>query len=456
MKFRKLLFWSHLAVGLFVGLFVAFMAATGSILVFEPQIMRFAERRLLSTQSEDGKACINPGQLMLSVQQQTSRPVGTLELFSDRRLPSQVQFGKEDVLFVDPCTGNILQGSASQVRSFLTVVRNLHESAALGHKRSGVLRDLKNAANLGFFFLIMSGLILWLPRQWKRSSIRAVTTIRMNLRGRARDWNLHNVAGFWLAVPLLAITLTGAIMSYSWTEGLLYRVSGSPVPPPHDEEHHNSGGKTMEGSAVIQPTQRSSSVESRQDIPQKMLQQQVAGHPGNLKKLNDEAKDLEEEGHSGRRDTLSHPLSSVELLTLNPLIEIAKKQVPEWQSLRLQIAEDATQVALFTFDDDDEGQGTEKERHSELQINRPSGQILRWIHAEQMSRGQRWRTYARFLHTGQIFGLPGQVIALIATLSTLLLVWTGFALTIRRFAAWRARTLRSPAPKSGSLSGATE
>jgi len=71
-----------------------------------------------------------------------------------------------------------------------------------------------------------------------------------------------------------------------------------------------------------------------------------------------------------------------------------------------------------------------------------------------MSRGQRWRTYARFLHTGQIFGLPGQVIALIATLSTLLLVWTGFALTIRRFAAWRARTLRSPAPKSGSLSGA--
>jgi len=358
------------------------MAATGSILVFEPQIMRFAERRLLSTQSEDGKACINPGQLMLSVQQQTSRPVGTLELFSDRRLPSQVQFGKEDVLFVDPCTGHILQGSASRVRSFLTVVRNLHESAALGHKRSGVLRDLKNAANLGFFFLIMSGLILWLPRQWKRSSIRAVTTIRMNLRGRARDWNLHNVAGFWLAVPLLAITLTGAIMSYSWTEGLLYRVSGSSVPPPHDEEHHNSGGKTMEGSAVIQPTQRSSSVESRQprlitattnldtqdnnaastphdllsktqDIPQKTFQQQVPDHPHNSDKLNDGAKGLGEERHGRRADALSHRLSSAELLALNPLIEIAKKQVPEWQSLRLLIAGDTTQVVSFTDDDDE-------------------------------------------------------------------------------------------------------
>ncbi len=259
MKLRKLLFWSHLIAGLFVGLFVAFMAATGSILALEPQIMTFAERRLVSAQSRNPVSCVSPGQMMLSVQQQTSRPVGTLELFADRRLPSQVQFGKEDVLFVDPCSGHVLQGGATKVKSFLTVVRNLHESAALGHERGGVLRDFKNAANLGFFFLILSGLILWIPRQWKKSSVRAVTTIRMSLRGRARDWNLHNVAGFWLALPLLAITMTGAIMSYSWAENLLYRVSGSPAPAPHNEERRigNDGhddNRTSESALASLPS----------------------------------------------------------------------------------------------------------------------------------------------------------------------------------------------------------
>ncbi len=77
--------------------------------------------------------------------------------------------------------------------------------------------------------------------------------------------------------------------------------------------------------------------------------------------------------------------------------------------------------------------GESKEQRSELQIDRLSGQLLQWTQVAQVSRGQRWRTYARFLHTGEVFGLPGQIVALIAALSALLLVWTGFALAIRRF-----------------------
>jgi uncharacterized iron-regulated membrane protein len=39
----------------------------------------------------------------------------------------------------------------------------------------------------------------------------------------------------------------------------------------------------------------------------------------------------------------------------------------------------------------------------------------------------------RFLHTGEVFGTPGQVVAVIACLEILVLVWTGLALRWRRF-----------------------
>jgi uncharacterized iron-regulated membrane protein len=47
--------------------------------------------------------------------------------------------------------------------------------------------------------------------------------------------------------------------------------------------------------------------------------------------------------------------------------------------------------------------------------------------------GRRLRMYARFLHTGELFGVIGQTIAVLSTLCAILLVWTGFALAWRRF-----------------------
>ena len=47
---------------------------------------------------------------------------------------------------------------------------------------------------------------------------------RGGLAGRARDWNWHNVIGFWCATPLFLIVLTGVVMSYPWANDLLWVV----------------------------------------------------------------------------------------------------------------------------------------------------------------------------------------------------------------------------------------
>ena len=54
--------------------------------------------------------------------------------------------------------------------------------------------------------------------------------ISTRLRGKARDWNWHNVIGFWSSTVLVVLTLTAAVMSYPWANDLLYTLTGSEPP----------------------------------------------------------------------------------------------------------------------------------------------------------------------------------------------------------------------------------
>jgi len=450
--FRKLIFWSHLTAGVFVALFVAFMAVTGAALAYQPQIVRYFERRLLANAGAHLSACMSPGQLLFAVQRQTSKPVGTVQIFSDASLPAQVQFGKEEVLFVDPCTGRLLSGSATAVRSFLLTVRNLHESVALGHEREGVLRDIKNAANLGFCFLILSGVVLWVPRRWRKANFRAVTVFRTDLQGRPRDWNWHNVTGFWLALPLLVISLTGVIMSYSWAEDLLYRASGSPPPAARGSKSGIDEDRTKHGLQSSERTMAETSPGVERHKPENANREpgEEKEHERDPQTTNPKREARDFDGHPsvehvrgrGEQRGLQKPLTAAEFLTLDPLLEQAKQQVPDWQNIRLQVQGASAETVAFMFDDGDESDRKGKGQRSELRMNRLSGRILQWTAPSQASRGQSWRSYTRVLHTGEVFGFPGQTVALLAALGATLLVWTGIALSLRRFVAWRVRNAR--------------
>ena len=73
-----------------------------------------------------------------------------------------------------------------------------------------------------------------------------------------------------------------------------------------------------------------------------------------------------------------------------------------------------------------------------------SGAATKWEGFEAGTAGRKLRTLLRFAHTGEVAGLPGQLIAGLASLGAVVLGYTGLALSLRRFAAWRARR-RPPA-----------
>ena len=68
-----------------------------------------------------------------------------------------------------------------------------------------------------------------------------------------------------------------------------------------------------------------------------------------------------------------------------------------------------------------------------------SGTVAKAELFESLSAGRRLRSWLRFAHTGEIYGLTGQTIAGLATAGGAVLVYTGIALALRRLAAWIAR-----------------
>ena len=71
-----------------------------------------------------------------------------------------------------------------------------------------------------------------------------------------------------------------------------------------------------------------------------------------------------------------------------------------------------------------------------LTLNRATGEVVSFEAFSDQSLGRRLRSISRFAHTGEVLGLPGQTIAGLATGGAVVLVWTGIALTLRRFRVW--------------------
>jgi uncharacterized iron-regulated membrane protein len=84
---------------------------------------------------------------------------------------------------------------------------------------------------------------------------------------------------------------------------------------------------------------------------------------------------------------------------------------------------------------------------SQLSLDAASGEAVRWEPYDGTARGQKWRGWVRFGHTGELGGVIGQTLAGVASFGGVVLVWTGLALALRRLVGWRMwrRVSASPA-----------
>ena len=251
---HKIIFWSHLLAGVVAGLVIFIMSFTGVILMYESQITEYIERdarRVIP--SADGKR-LSYDELIARVRDVNSaaRPAAII-VTSDPTASVAVNLGRENTVFVNPYTGQLL-GGHSATHDFMHTVVDWHRWLGTDGEGRATARAITGACNLAFFWLAVTGVYLWWPRSWQWRGLKMSLLFNARLRGKARDWNWHNVIGFWSSTVLVVLTLTAAVMSYPWANDLLYTMSGSEPPPRRTE---SPAGAAAPGSADARSTWRS-------------------------------------------------------------------------------------------------------------------------------------------------------------------------------------------------------
>lgn len=226
MTIKKAIGKLHLWLGLGSGLIILFLGITGCILAFEVEIRHLTESyRHVPAQD---KAYLPPSTLKAIAEKHlTSRKALGIEYPGRGKAAVAIYYDEDhyELLFMDPYTGSVLKRKDMNRDFFRTVVD--------GHYYLWLPPDIGQpivaSATLIFLVMMITGLVLWWPRN--KAARKQRFSIKWRAKWKRKNYDLHNVLGFYMTWIAIFIAITGLVFGFQWFARSVYWVS--------------SGGETM-------------------------------------------------------------------------------------------------------------------------------------------------------------------------------------------------------------------
>ncbi len=387
MTLRKTIFWLHLVAGLVAGLVIGIMSFTGAALAFEKDLVAWAERdaREVTPPENATRLDLNTLRAHFTVAHPDVTPTA-ITLLDSRTAAVAFQVGRSGTYYVNPYTGEVLQPASTRMDEFMHLMTSWHRWLAMEGEGRATGKAITGACNAAFLVLAITGLYLWWPRKWRLKGMKRSLWFVRSATSKARDWNWHNVIGFWSLPVLIVLTASGMVISYPWAGNLVYKLAGEEAPARRGP-----------------PGQRGP------DGPPAGEQRPGAG---------------ERSGSTNRGAATPAPVK----LNLDEAFARAVVAEPEWISITLPLGErEANNATVKT-----PGMWP-RTASTTLTFDPATGKLAERSAFADQSTGRQARTWLRFLHTGEALGWWGQLVAGLACVGGCVLVYTGFALSWRRF-----------------------
>ena len=237
---RRTLFTVHMWVGLVLGLFLAALGLSGSVLVYDDAIGNFLDRPpqaltagmplplsmiqniASDTATEQGLR----GQMQMILPQEPRQPItvrigGISPMGNMPGMP--VRRGLQ--LFIDPVSGEVLGTRTTALPGLLTFAHQLHGNFLMAREGRTVVVGWLGVA---MCILGLSGLVLWWPKkgQWKYAF-----KVRSTAEGLRFHRELHAATGIWIFVIFIAVSFSGVVIAWPQVFGMPGRGSTPSVEP---------------------------------------------------------------------------------------------------------------------------------------------------------------------------------------------------------------------------------
>lgn len=225
MTAKRLIGKIHLWLGLSSGLVVLLLGITGCLLAFEVEIRNWTESfRKVQIESRE------------------YMPPSALKAIAEKHLVAKKALGVEypgkgkaaiaayydetnyELVFINPYSGEVLKHK-DMTKDFFRIVLDGHFYLWLPHH---IGQPIAASATLIFLIMMITGLILWWPKS--KAARRQRFSIKWSARWRRKNYDLHNVLGFYMTWIAIFIAITGLVFGFQWFAKSIYWITSGGEP----------------------------------------------------------------------------------------------------------------------------------------------------------------------------------------------------------------------------------
>ena len=403
---KKIFRQIHLWLSIPFGLIITVICFSGAALVFENEIMELC-RHDFYYGSKVEETPLPAGELAQKVAATLpdSISVTGISISSDPAKAYQVNLSKprRASVYIDQYTGEI-KGKYERAPFFTTMFK-LHRWLLDSMKPDGGIfwgKMIVGVSTLMFVFVLISGIIIWIPRSAK--ALKNSLKISVN-KGWRRFWyDLHIAGGLYTFIFLLVLALTGLTWSFGWYRTGFYKAFGVEMQEKGEGRMEKEEGKKRD-----------------------MKEKERSEKEGEDRKGRNQRKG---ETHSLLPSQFS-PLPSPYALW-QKVYEQLKVQNPDYK--QITVSNGTANVSFNCF-----GNQRASDRYS---FNPRNGEITEATLYKDLDNSGKIRGWIFSVHVGSWGGMFTRILSFIASLLGATLPLTGYYLWIKKEIARSARKKR--------------
>lgn len=255
----------HLWLGLTSGLVVFILGITGCIYVFEDELKSFfyKDKLYVDVPENTSKIALNE---LIQIAETTfgkEHPLQRIEIATaadrsylfrskiKRNKKAYTYFGEYEyfrILYLNPYTGKVIENENAKYE-FFNIVLRLHRTLLL---KNEIGTYIVGISVLIFVFMLISGIVLWWPKKKTALKQRLSFLWKKNTKWKRKNYDLHNILGFYSFIFALIIALTGLIWSFDWVDNSFQYIA--------------NGGKTQKNKPIESDTTQNITKPFRADL----------------------------------------------------------------------------------------------------------------------------------------------------------------------------------------------
>ncbi len=219
---KKVINKIHLYLGLIIGVVIVIVALTGCIYAFQEEIQNLTQSYRFVEKRE--AAFLPPTRLQAIAQQQLpGKALHGLRYGGKENAAVLMFYGNAPDYFylvcLDPYTGAVLKVKDMNADFFRFILD--------GHFYLWLPRTIGQPtvaiATLIFVLMLITGIVLWWPKN--KAAAKQRFSIKWNAKWRRKNYDLHNVMGFYSSWILIFIAITGLVWGFQWFAKSMYWVT---------------------------------------------------------------------------------------------------------------------------------------------------------------------------------------------------------------------------------------